>query len=83
MIYFILIILKIYSSFFLKVNTLEQLKHFLSYPFLRERLNRKELPVHALWTDIYEGEVYMFSFKEKCFIKIDDKTYKKLTNECY
>ncbi|CAF4158178.1 unnamed protein product [Rotaria sp. Silwood2] len=40
-----------------QVNTLEQLKHFLSYPFLRERLNRKELQVHALWTDIYNGEL--------------------------
>ncbi|CAM4768266.1 unnamed protein product [Rotaria magnacalcarata] len=39
-----------------QVNTLEQLQHFLSYPFLRERLNRKQLQVHALWTDIYKGE---------------------------
>nr|ADD91464.1 hypothetical protein [Adineta vaga] len=65
-----------------QVNTLEQLRHFLSYPFLKDRLNRKELQVHALWTDIYKGEVYMFSFKEKCFIKIDENTYKKLSFEC-
>ncbi|CAF0867361.1 unnamed protein product [Adineta ricciae] len=65
-----------------QVNTLEQMRHFLSYPFLRERLNRKELQVHALWTDIYKGEVYMFSFKEKTFIKIDENTYNKLSLEC-
>ena len=65
-----------------QVNTLEQLKHFLSYPFLRERLNRHELQVHALWTDIYKGEVYMFSFKEKTFIKITDENYKQLSIEC-
>ncbi|CAF3359877.1 unnamed protein product [Rotaria socialis] len=65
-----------------QVNTLEQLQHFLSYPFLRERLNRKQLQVHDLWTDIYKGEVYMFSFKDKCFVKIDDETYKNLVHEC-
>lgn len=64
------------------MNTLEQMSHFLSYPFLKERLNRKELQVHALWTDIYKGEVYMFSFKEKSFIKIDENTYEKLSSEC-
>jgi len=65
-----------------QVNTLEQFKHFLSYPFLQERLKRKELQVHALWTDIYKGEVYMFSFEEKCFIKIDEQSYEKLAHEC-
>lgn len=58
------------------------MRNFLSYPFLKERLNRKELQVHALWTDIYKGEVYMFSFKEKRFVKIDDDTYKALSLEC-
>lgn len=64
------------------MNTLQQLKNFLSYPFLKERLNRKELGVHALWTDISQGEVYMFSFKEKTFIKIENSSYKQLAKEC-
>jgi carbonic anhydrase len=58
------------------------LKNFLSYPFLKERLNRNELGVHALWTDISKGEVYMFSFKEKTFVQIDETSYKTLTREC-
>jgi len=70
------------SDKFSQINTLQQLKNFLSYPFLKERLNRKELGVHALWTDICQGEVYMFSFKEKTFVKIDSKTYKNLGKEC-
>jgi carbonic anhydrase len=60
----------------------EQLRNFLTYPFLKERLNRKELQVHALWTDISKGDVYMFSFKEKCFIKIDESSYEALSLEC-
>ena len=70
------------SDKFSQVNTLQQLRKFLSYPFLRERLNKNELEVHALWTDISEGEVYMFSFKEKTFVKIDDGSYKSLGLEC-
>lgn len=66
----------------LKINTLQQLKNFLSYPFLNVRLTRRELEVHALWTDIFKGEVYMFSFKEKTFVKIDDSSYKKLEHQC-
>jgi len=65
-----------------QINTLEQLKNFLSYPFLYERLDKNQLEVHALWTDIYKGEVYMFSFREKTFVKIDDATYNTLSLEC-
>jgi carbonic anhydrase len=61
---------------------LEQLKNFLSYPFLNERLDRDELGVHALWTDISKGEVYMFSFREKTFIKIDETSHQTLDLEC-
>ncbi|CAF3736759.1 unnamed protein product [Rotaria sordida] len=68
------------SDKFSQINTLEQLKNFLSYPFLKERLNRNELEVHALWTDISKGEVYMFSFKEKTFVKIDE-TSSVITSE--
>ncbi|CAF0924219.1 unnamed protein product, partial [Didymodactylos carnosus] len=67
---------------FSQVNTLQQLKNFLSYPFLEERLNRGELQVHALWFDIYTGDVYMFSFEEKCFVKIDELSYERLTHQC-
>ncbi|CAF1225555.1 unnamed protein product [Adineta ricciae] len=70
------------SDKFSQINTLEQLKNFLTYPFLKERLNRNELEVHALWTDIYKGEVYMFSFQEKTFVKIDESTYKTLALQC-
>ncbi|CAF1301217.1 unnamed protein product [Rotaria magnacalcarata] len=70
------------SDKFSQVNALEQLKNFLSYPFLKDRLNRNELEVHALWTDISKGEVYMFSFQEKTFVKIDETSYKTLALEC-
>ena len=66
----------------LKVNTLEQLKNINNYKFLKDRMNKNVLKGYALWMDVYTSEVYMFSFKEKCFIKIDETTYEKLYQEC-
>lgn len=70
------------SDKFSQINTLEQLKQFLSYPFLRERLHRKELQVQALWTDLSKGEVYIFSFEAKTFVKIDESSYETLSQQC-
>ncbi|CAF3691355.1 unnamed protein product [Adineta steineri] len=55
------------SDKFSQINTLEQLQNFLTYPFLKERLNRNELEVHALWTDISKGEC-LCSFRRMKFI---------------
>ena len=71
------------SDKFSQINTLSQLQQFLSYPFLRERLQRKELQVQALWTDISKGEVYLFSFEEKAFVKIDESSYETLSHQCH
>lgn len=43
--------------------------------------NKEKIDLLAFWFDVYSGEVYMFSVEEKCFVKIDEKTYKKLSNE--
>ncbi|CAF1079149.1 unnamed protein product [Adineta ricciae] len=40
-----------------QVNTLEQMRHFLSYPFLKERLNRKELQVTLRHTQKCQSEL--------------------------
>ncbi|RNA18250.1 hypothetical protein BpHYR1_020846, partial [Brachionus plicatilis] len=54
------------------INTLKQLKN----------IAKKLLRGYALWTDTTTNDVYMFSYKEKRFIKVDESTYNDLYNEC-
>lgn len=67
---------------FSQINTLEQIKNLHGYSFLTENLKLKTLKAQALWLDIYTSEVYMFSYREKRFIKIDETTYGRLYAEC-
>jgi hypothetical protein len=39
---------------------------------------RKGLDISALWIDIYNGDIYVFSKKEKEFLILNDSTYKTL-----
>jgi len=41
-----------------------------------------KLKGYALWLDVCKSEVYLFSYKEKRFIKIDEESYEKLYSEC-
>ena len=34
-----------------------------------------------MWLDIYTGDVYLFSFKDKSFIKLDENSYAYLTTD--
>jgi carbonic anhydrase len=63
---------------FSQVNALTQLENLKYYKFLREPLDEKKINVHALWLDIYCGDVYAFSFMDKCFMKLDESTYEHL-----
>lgn len=64
-----------------QVNTLEQLANVASYNFLRRRLERHELHVHALWFDIYTGDIYYFSRQNKRFVEINESTVDMLSDE--
>ncbi|XP_074103280.1 carbonic anhydrase beta [Cotesia typhae] len=44
-----------------QINTLQQLQNIASYGFLKKRLERHDLHIHALWFDIYTGDIYYFS----------------------
>jgi hypothetical protein len=66
----------------LKINTLEQLKNVNNYDFLRDKMDKNFLRGYALWVDVQNSEVYMFSYKEKRFVKIDEGSYEKLYKEC-
>ncbi|ENN75223.1 beta carbonic anhydrase 1 [Dendroctonus ponderosae] len=64
-----------------QINTLQQLQNIASYGFLKKRLERNQLHIHALWFDIYTGEIYYFSRGAKRFVIIDESNFEKLTEE--
>ncbi|XP_018578008.1 beta carbonic anhydrase 1-like, partial [Anoplophora glabripennis] len=64
-----------------QINTLQQLQNIASYGFLKSRLEKHELHIHALWFDIYTGEVYYFSRSAKQFVLIDEESFAKLLGE--
>lgn len=64
-----------------QVNTLEQLSNVASYGFLKRRLESHDLHVHALWFDIYTGDIYFFSRGSKRFVAVDESSVDKLSEE--
>lgn len=64
-----------------QINTLQQLQNIASYGFLKKRLETHQLHIHALWFDIYTGEIYYFSRGSKRFVSIDEKSVEKLLQE--
>ncbi|CAG9771161.1 unnamed protein product [Ceutorhynchus assimilis] len=64
-----------------QINTLQQLQNIASYGFLRKRLEKHQLHIHAIWFDIYTGEIYYFSRKLKKFVIIDEDNFKQLLEE--
>jgi Carbonic anhydrase. len=67
--------------FCFQVNCLQQLQNIASYGFLKKRLERHELHIHALWFDIYTGDVYYFSRQNKCFVDVNEVTINLLEKE--
>lgn len=64
-----------------QVNTLQQLQNVASYGMLKKRLQKHDLHIHALWFDIYTGDIYYFSRRAKQFIIIDESTYEVILSE--
>lgn len=64
-----------------QINTLQQLQNIASYGFLKQRLEKHELHIHALWFDIYTGEIYYFSRGAKKFVIIDEDNMGRLLEE--
>ena len=59
-----------------QVNVLQQMEHILSYPFVRERIEKKQLRVHGWWFDIAQADVYCYEPGENQFVLIDEKEAK-------
>ncbi|KAK9503792.1 hypothetical protein O3M35_010275 [Rhynocoris fuscipes] len=64
-----------------QVNCLQQLANIASYGFLKKRLETHQLHIHALWFDIYTGDIYYFSRQNKRFIEINETTVDMLSEE--
>uniref|UniRef100_A0A2A4J674 Carbonic anhydrase n=1 Tax=Heliothis virescens TaxID=7102 RepID=A0A2A4J674_HELVI len=64
-----------------QVNTLQQLQNVASYGMLKKRLERYDLHIHALWFDIYTGDIYFFSRAAKRFVIIDESSHDILLAE--
>lgn len=59
-----------------QVNVLQQMEHIISYPFIRERMEKKQLRVHGWWFDIAQADVYSYEPDLQQFILIDEKEAK-------
>lgn len=64
-----------------QVNCLQQMQNVASYGFLKKRLEKHELHIHALWFDIYTGDIYYFSRQQKRFVEVNEDSYEKLHGE--
>lgn len=55
-----------------QVNVLQQIEHIKTYPFVRERLEKKQLRVHGWWFDIAQADVYCYEQSLNQFVLIDE-----------
>jgi len=56
-----------------QVNVLQQIEHIASYPFVRERLEKKTLRIHGWWFDIAKAHVYCYEESFHRFVLINEE----------
>ena len=59
-----------------QVNVLQQIQHILSYPFVRELVEKRKLKVHGWWFDIARADVYCYEELYQRFVLIDEEESK-------
>ena len=64
-----------------QINTLQQLTHVASHGFLLEFLENRKVFLHAMWFDIYTGNMYMFSKEQGHFTLVDEGSVPSLVAE--
>jgi len=50
-----------------QMNIVEQIRHLLTYPFIEEKYNNKELDIMGMYYTIETGEVFMFNAQKGAF----------------
>jgi carbonic anhydrase len=48
---------------------------------MRDILLQGKTYIHAMWFDIYTGDIYYFSRQKKCFVDINEDNYYGLLEE--
>jgi carbonic anhydrase len=61
-----------------QVNVLQQMEHLKGYPFIHERLEKKELRIHGWWFNIAQAAVYCYEKDIQQFVLIDEEEGKKI-----
>lgn len=56
-----------------QVNVLQQMQHISSYPFVQDRLEKKQLRIHGWWFDIAQADVYCYEQEVNQFVLIDER----------
>ncbi|XP_065556229.1 beta carbonic anhydrase 1-like [Artemia franciscana] len=64
-----------------QINALTQLQNVASYPFMQPLIKTGEMRLHALWFDIYTGEIYYFSQKKGAFAIVNEETSTDIMDE--
>ncbi|PAV81673.1 hypothetical protein WR25_17282 [Diploscapter pachys] len=64
-----------------QINTLQQLENVTSHGFLKEFLESGKVHLHAMWFDVYTGEMYMFSKNKAQFVLVDENSVDELEKE--
>ncbi|ULT92946.1 hypothetical protein L5515_010008 [Caenorhabditis briggsae] len=64
-----------------QINTLQQLENVASHGFLKEFLESQTVDLHAMWFDIYTGEMHMFSKPNNRFVLIEESNVEELIDE--
>lgn len=59
-----------------QMNVLQQIEHIKSYPFIQERIEKKELRIHGWWFDIARADVYSYEEVVSNFVLIDEEEAK-------
>jgi carbonic anhydrase len=55
-----------------QVNVLQQMEHIASYPFIQERIAKKQLRIHGWWFDIAQADVYCYEKEFNQFLLINE-----------
>jgi len=64
-----------------QVNCLQQIQNIASYSFMHGGLIKGAFHLHALWFDIYSGDIHYFSRQQQRFIVLNEENIEKIMTE--
>ena len=68
------------NSFF-QVNCIQQLENISSYAFMKDKLSKKEVHLHAVWFHLDTASVFMLCRDREEFIEVNEENYDILLKE--